>query len=76
MFTKGNSGGQGRNEEFEINIYTLLYIKRVNKDMLYSPGNYIQYLAITYNGRDAEKIYTYACITESLCCTLETNTAL
>ena len=44
--------------------------------MLYGPENYIQYLAITYNGRDAEKVYTYTYITESLCCTLETNTAL
>ena len=35
------------------------------KDLLYSPGNYIQYLVITYNGKQSE-IYMY--ITESFCC--------
>ena len=73
-------GVQGEiNQKFGINIYTLLYIKQVNnKDLLYSTGNYTQYLVITYNGKESEKeytyIYTYICITESLCCTLEINT--
>ena len=50
---------------------------------------YIQYLRITYNGIESEKIYMYLkltyvyikeykkvdiCITESLCCTLKTKT--
>ena len=40
------------NEEYEINIYTLPYLKqKSNKDLLYSTGNYIQYLVITYNGK-------------------------
>ena len=26
-----------------------------NKDLLYSTGNYIQYLVITYNGKASEK---------------------
>ena len=44
----------------------------------YSTGNYIHYLVITYNGKKNEKIdiHIYVCITESLCCTPETNTAL
>ena len=34
----------GINWEFEINRYTLLYIKQINnKDLLYSTGTYIQY---------------------------------
>ena len=34
-----------------------------NKDILYSTGNYIQYLVITYNEKESEKyIYTYVCI--------------
>ena len=50
MVTK--RGGGGKNEEFGINIYTLLYIKYLtNKDLLYSRRNYIQYLVITYNGK-------------------------
>ena len=32
---------------------TLLYIKQINnKDLLYSTGNYIQYLVITYKERE------------------------
>ena len=45
----------GINWEFGINIYTLLYIKEINnKDLLYSTGNYIQYLVIAYNGKESE----------------------
>ena len=42
-----------------INIYTLLYIKQVNKDLLYSTGNSIQYLIITDNRKESEKEYIY-----------------
>ena len=47
-----------------INIYTLLYIKQINKDLLYSTGNSIQYLVITDNGKESENeyIYIYACM--------------
>ena len=44
---------------------TPLFIKYINqKDLLYSTGNYVQYLAITYSGKESEKeyiiyIYTY-----------------
>ena len=45
--------GRGK---FGINRYTLLYIKHVNnKDLLYNTGNNIQYLIITYNGKQAEE---------------------
>ena len=64
--------GEGINQECGINRYTLIYIKQINKDLLQSTGNYIHNLEITYNEKESEKIY--ACITESLCCTLETNT--
>ena len=30
---------------------------RINKDLLYSTGNYIQYLVITYSGKESEKEY-------------------
>ena len=59
--------------ESEINRYTLLYIKEINnKDLLYSTGNYMQYLVITYNAKESEKeyillyIYSVIYITESL----------
>ena len=41
----------GTKKEYGINRYKLLYIKQIsNKDLLYSTGNYTQYLIITYNG--------------------------
>ena len=30
-----------------------------NKDLRYSTGNYIQYLVITYNGKESKKEYIY-----------------
>ena len=46
------------NQEFGNNRYTPLYIKQINnKDLLYSTGNYIQYLVITYNGKESEAVY-------------------
>ena len=50
---KGIAGGEGEiNQEFGINIYTLLYIKQINnKDLLYNTGNSAQYLVIIYNGK-------------------------
>ena len=70
IVTKGESGG-GINSEFGINRYTQIYIKQIsNKDLLYNTGNYIQYLVITYNGKESGR--EYICITESLYCTPET----
>ena len=54
MVTKG----EGLNLEFGINRHTLLYVKQIsNKVLLYSTGNYIQYLVITYNGKEPVKEY-------------------
>ena len=59
----GNGVGREINSEFGMNRYTLLYIKQINnKDLLYSTGNYIQHLVITYNGKEFEKEYVYTCI--------------
>ena len=76
MVPKGDSGSQGIiTQEFGINIYIPVYIKQINnKGLLYSTGDYIQYLVITYNGKDSEKKKIYIYITESLCCIPETNT--
>ena len=35
------------------------FSKITNKDLLYNRGNYIQYLEITYNGREKKNIYMY-----------------
>ena len=59
--------------QFLKNINTTIY-KISNDDLLYSIRYYIQYLVITYNRKESEKEYMY--ISESLCCTLKTNTTL
>ena len=46
-------------EEDGINIYILLYIKQINKDLLYSTGYYTQYFVITYKGKESGKEYIY-----------------
>ena len=43
------------------------YIKnslcKINKNLLYIIGNYIQYLVITYNGKESEKyVCVYVCV--------------
>ena len=48
----------GINQEFGINRYTLLYIKiDKHKDLLYNTENYIQYLAVTHNGKESEAVH-------------------
>ena len=43
-----------------INIYTLLHTKQINnKNLLSSSGNYIQYLVITHNRKESEKVYIF-----------------
>ena len=43
------------NQEFEIDIYTLLHIKQITKDLLYSTGNSTQYSIKIYVGKESEK---------------------
>ena len=57
-YQRGSGGGI--NQEFGINIDTLLYIKQIiNKDLLYCTGNYTQYLVITYMEKKSGKEYIY-----------------
>ena len=52
-----------------------LYVEWINKVLLYSTGNYIQYPVINLNGKEYE--YIYICITEShLLYIAEINTTL
>ena len=44
----------GINPEFGISRCTLLYIKQIKKDLLYSTGNYIQYLEMSYDGKESK----------------------
>ena len=83
---RGKRDAGGMAWEFGISRCKLVYIEWINnKVLLYSTGNYIQYPVINHNEKNMKKnvyiyiyIYTYIyiCITESLCCTAETNTTL
>ena len=51
---------RGINQEVGIDTYTLLYINQIiNKDLLYSPGNYSQYFVIIHKKKESEEEYTY-----------------
>ena len=64
-----NVCGERVNLEDGINTYTVLYIKYItNKDLLYSTGSSTQ-CSVREIGMDM-----CICITNSLCCTPETNT--
>ena len=57
---------------------TSLY-KITNKKLLYSTGNSAQYSLMAYLGKDSrmlKKKRVDVCVTDSLCCTPETNTTL
>ena len=51
MVTKGKKVGEG-----QIRNLRLRDNKINKKDLLYSTGTYIQYLSITYNGKESEKL--------------------
>ena len=49
-------GGGGKDWEFGISRCKLLHIGWINnKVLLYSTGNYVQYLMINHNGKENEK---------------------
>ena len=72
----GRGSRIGMKWEFGISRCKLVYTEWINKVLLYSTGNYIQYPVINHNGREYEAEYICLCITESLCCAPETNTTL
>ena len=53
---KGKCGGEEINQELEINILTVLYIREItNKGLLYGTGNSTQYSVITHMRKEYEK---------------------
>ena len=62
-----------RAEGWDLADISFFYIEWINnKVLLYSIVDYILYPVINHNGKEYEKEHT--CVTESLCCTSETNT--
>ena len=75
MVTKREKGRRGINWEFGISRHKLLCIQEIiNKVPPYTTGNYIQYLVMNHNEKEYKKGCIY--ITQSLCCTPETNIIL
>ena len=61
MVTKGEMLRGGINQEFEINIYTLVYIRQIiSKDLIYSTGHSAQYSVISHMGKISKKEWLYA----------------
>ena len=54
MAAKGEGGGRHK-QDFGINRYTILYTKQINTGLLYSTGNYAQYLVITIMEKNLKK---------------------
>ena len=53
--------------EFEVSRCQLVYTGLINKILLYSTGNYIQYPVINCNGKECKKRMCIVCIAELLC---------
>ena len=73
---RGMWGGRGVDWDFGIGRGKVLPLEWINnKVLMYSTGNYIQYPATNYNGKEYKKnVCMY--ITESLCCAAEIGTTL
>ena len=52
MVAKGEGGGGGMEWEVGVSRCKLSYIEWINKVLLYSTGNYIQYPVINHNGKE------------------------
>ena len=52
--SKGIAGGR-REREIRTLGLRLLYIKKINKDLLHRTGNYIQFIMKTHDGKESEK---------------------
>ena len=60
MVAKGEGVGGRMEWKVGVSRCKLLYTEWIkNKVLLYSTENYIQYLGITYNGKESEKEYIY-----------------
>jgi len=76
VVAKGDVGREGVDWDFGIGRGKVLPLEWINnKVLMYSTGNYIQYPATNYNGKEYKKnVCMY--ITESLCCAAEIGTTL
>ena len=78
MVTKGEKwGGRAKLGVWDWHIHTIIFKIGTNKDLLYSTRELCSIFYNNLNGKEFEKrIDTCICISESFCCTPETNTFL
>ena len=78
MDARGEKNGKGIIREFGIDVYTILYLKRIiNKDPLCITGEFCSVLCGNLDGRGVwERMDACICMAESLCCAPETITTL
>ena len=69
---RGKVGGRDKLGVWDWHVYTAIFKIDNQQGPTYSTGNYIQYLIITYNGKESKTEYMHIYKTESLCCTPET----
>ena len=57
MIIRGERNGRGgKNREIGIDVYTVLYVKQViNKNLLYSTGNFYSIFCGDLNGKEIKK---------------------
>ena len=52
VIDRREGGGSGMNGEFGVSRYELLHLEWIrNRILLYSTGNYVQYLGVEHDGR-------------------------
>ena len=51
------AGGGGKDGDFGVSTCQLLHVEGINKILLYSTGNYGQYLETNHNGKECIYIY-------------------
>ena len=59
MVAKGEGVRGGMEWGIGVSRCELLYIEWINKVLLYSTENYIQYPMINHNGKEYERMYAY-----------------
>ena len=52
VVSKGERCGRGIDWDFGVSRYKPLHIEWINKDLLYSTGNYTQYPVISQDGKE------------------------
>ena len=61
----GRGGERGMDEEFGVRGCKLLHLEWISSEvLLYSIGNYIQFLELEHDGKEYKKEYVYICMSK------------